>query len=75
MGKPEMTRELKPRERAMFRKACRDLRKLVDAGWTLYLDGGGSMNLMTGPSHDEDHHPRQERIVDFEDCGAGGGDW
>jgi hypothetical protein len=75
VGKPHMTRELKPRERATFRKACRDLRKLVDAGWFLYLDGGGNLHVMTGESHDEGGQPRQDRIVDSETCGAGGGDW
>lgn len=39
-----------PRDVARFRKACRDLKRLAESGWTLYLSGTGDMHLMSGPS-------------------------
>jgi hypothetical protein len=73
-----MARAPTPREVARFRKACRDLKRLAESGWHLYLDGTGNMNLMSGPSHEpwlDGGRPRQDRIVAHEGCGAGGGDW
>lgn len=64
-----------PNEITAFLKACRALRKLRDAGWFLYLDGSGNMCLMSGPSHDGNGHPRRDRVVLNDDCGATGGDW
>ena len=77
MSKPEMTRSPTLHELADFAKACRLLRGLAAAGWHLYLDGSGGMNLMNGPSHGEglSAAPRQDRVLERETCGATGGDW
>jgi len=68
-------REPTPEEVAKFRRACKAVDKLGKAGFHLYL-ANETMNLMTGPSHD-DGGQKQRHLVcaDYQISGAGGGDW
>lgn len=61
---------------AKFTQAGQLLRELVAGGFSLYVDGTGNLHLMIGPSHDENHRPRQDAIVASENIpGLSGGDW
>lgn len=68
-------RDATPQEIAKFNKACKALNELGKAGFHLYL-ANDTMNLMTGPSHDESGQKQQDLIqASYSIDGAGGGDW
>ena len=54
-------REPTAAERREFLRIARALRKLSDAGLSMYLDDE-TLNLMAGPAHDERGRPRPDNI-------------
>jgi hypothetical protein len=68
-------REYTPSEIAKFKRAARALRELAESGAVIYLQED-VLHLMTGPSHDDDGRPRQDRSIASEQIpGSGGGGW
>lgn len=68
-------REPTKKELKQFTDAANALAELGSKGFFLYL-AMDSLNLMTGPSHDDDGTQRQDRVcASVSIPGAGGGDW
>jgi hypothetical protein len=69
--------EVKAHHLAKFRRACRMLAELAADGFTIYVAGSGTFNLMAGPTHDEQTgRALRDNSVDYALVpGAGGGDW
>lgn len=62
-------------EIAKFKRACKALDELGRAGFYLYLANDG-MNLMVGPSHDDNGNAQQDDVRAYAVItGSGGGDW
>jgi hypothetical protein len=62
-------------EISKFERAAKALDELGRAGFRLYL-ANDTLNLMTGPSHDDNGHSQQDRVkAEYSIRGASGGDW
>lgn len=62
-------------DRRSFISAAERLAKLGRKGLHIYL-AEDTLNLLSGPSHDDSQTPRQDRVVEQVYIpGAGGGDW
>lgn len=58
-----------------FERAAKAMAKLGESGLYLYL-ANDTLNLMSGPSHDEKHKPCFGRVMaSVRIPNAGGGDW
>jgi hypothetical protein len=70
-----MMREPTPAEIASFEKAAKNIAKLGRKGFWIYL-ANDNLNLMVGPSHDQELISRPERIRSTVVIPrASGGDW
>jgi hypothetical protein len=68
-------REPTSQEITKFKRACKALNELGDAGFHLYL-ASDTMHLMIGESHDEQANAQQELVrASVYIARAGGGDW
>lgn len=64
------------RARRNLEQAASLLREIVLHGYGLYLDGGGNVHVMDGPTHDDDGRPLRENSIGRESVpGFEGGDW
>jgi hypothetical protein len=73
--------KIRKHDREAFEKIAKrmnDLLKRIKAYCpeaNMYLEDAGNWNLINGPSHDEHHHPRHDRVEASAIVWGSGGAW